>query len=271
MSTKVFISYSHKDECFKDELCEHLSSLRRQGVIDDWNDRKITPGSEWKNDIDKNLLESELILFLVSSSFMNSDYCNDIELKKALRLHSEGTAHIIPIIIRAVDWSGSELASLQALPKDAKAVQSWSDKDEAWVNVINGIKEHIEVFHQEKSVRKLNVYSKNLQFHNPLIEWIDDTEISLTHRHTSKIILSDIYVLPDVKFRDLDSEDMRNISSAEKINSYNYSVILGDEQQGKTSLLKYFYKNFLNENKHPIFLDGESINDIKHERMLGKV
>ncbi|MCT8834012.1 hypothetical protein KZ346_03065, partial [Glaesserella parasuis] len=46
---------------------------------------------------------------------------------------------------------------------------------------------------------------------------------------------------------------------------------MGDEQQGKTSLLKYFYKNFLNENKHPIFLDGESINDIKHERMLGKV
>ncbi len=44
---EVFISYAHEDEDLRDELAKHLSTLKRQGFITDWHDRKITAGSEW--------------------------------------------------------------------------------------------------------------------------------------------------------------------------------------------------------------------------------
>ena len=48
MSTiEVFYSYSHKDEALRDELNKHLALLKRQGVIRDWHDRRITAGTEW--------------------------------------------------------------------------------------------------------------------------------------------------------------------------------------------------------------------------------
>jgi hypothetical protein len=46
MAFEVFISYSHKDERYRKELGAHLSALRRQGIIADWHDRKITPGAD---------------------------------------------------------------------------------------------------------------------------------------------------------------------------------------------------------------------------------
>ena len=55
MAYEVFISYSHKDETYRDELVAHLSNLRQQGIIADWYDRKISPGAEWASEIDTNL------------------------------------------------------------------------------------------------------------------------------------------------------------------------------------------------------------------------
>ena len=78
MTKKVFISYCHEDEVFKNELEKHLSSLQRQGLIDIWHDRCINPGDEWKDVIDENLNTSDIILFLVSSDFLSSNYCMNI-------------------------------------------------------------------------------------------------------------------------------------------------------------------------------------------------
>jgi TIR domain len=71
---KVFISYSHKDERYREQLKEHLYAAKRQGLIEDWHDRKIAPGEEWQDLINENLETSEIILLLVSSSFIASPY-----------------------------------------------------------------------------------------------------------------------------------------------------------------------------------------------------
>ena len=41
---KLFYSYSHKDEKFRDTLAKHLALLKRQGIIAEWHDRQIRPG-----------------------------------------------------------------------------------------------------------------------------------------------------------------------------------------------------------------------------------
>ncbi len=76
----LFFSYSHRDESLRNELETHLSVLKRQGVIQTWHDRRITAGSEVDSSISENLENARIILLLVSSYFLASDYCYDIEM-----------------------------------------------------------------------------------------------------------------------------------------------------------------------------------------------
>jgi formylglycine-generating enzyme required for sulfatase activity len=137
---EIFFSYTHKDEELRDKLATHLSALRREGVIKEWHDRKIGGGKEWAGEIDRNLETAHIILLLISADFINSDYCIDKELKRAMERHESNEARVIPIILRPVDWQGMSFRKLQALPKDAKPVTSWSDSDEAFLNIAKGIR-----------------------------------------------------------------------------------------------------------------------------------
>ncbi|WP_186031246.1 toll/interleukin-1 receptor domain-containing protein [Burkholderia gladioli] len=140
----IFISYSHKDERFKDSLEEHLASLKRRGEISSWTDRKITPGSGWKSEIDRNIETADIIIPLVSPSFIASGYCYEKELATALARHEEETAVVIPVIVRPVDLVDEPLMGIQALPKDAVSVSEWANEDLAWRNVAAGIRLVVE-------------------------------------------------------------------------------------------------------------------------------
>lgn len=138
-SIEVFFSYSHKDEDLRDKLENSLVMLQRRKVISAWHDRRIGAGHEWKGQIDEHLNTAQIILLLISDDFLASDYCYDIEMKRALERHDVGEARVIPVILRAVYWKGAPFDKLQALPTDAKPVMSWDNQDEAFRNVAEGI------------------------------------------------------------------------------------------------------------------------------------
>jgi hypothetical protein len=141
MAIDVFYSYSHRDEELRNQLENHLQSLQRGGLIRDWHDRQIGAGSEWKNQIDRNLRSADIVLLLVSSDFLASDYCYDIELKLALERHERGEAVVVPILIRPVDWENTPFARFQALPRDGRAVTLWANRDEAFASIARAIRE----------------------------------------------------------------------------------------------------------------------------------
>lgn len=85
----VFFSYSHKDEALRDRLEVHLTMLKREGIIETWHDRRITAGDEFAGVIDARLESADLILLLVSADFLNSNYCFDVEMKRALERHAQ--------------------------------------------------------------------------------------------------------------------------------------------------------------------------------------
>ena len=140
----LFYSYSHVDEKFRNELETHLKLLQRRRLIESWHDRKIGAGFEWRNEIDEKLERAHIILLLVSSDFIASDYCYDREMKRALDRHAIGEARVIPIIIRDVNWAGAPFAKLQVLPKDGLAVTKWEDRDSAWRTVSEKIEKIAE-------------------------------------------------------------------------------------------------------------------------------
>lgn len=137
---EVFISYSHQDESLKEELEVHLASLQRQGKITPWQDRDIEAGEEWDELIRTKLESAQIVLLLVTPRFLASRYCFDEETQRAMQRHEEGTARVIPIIMKPCDWQSSPFQKLQVLPKDGKPVTRWDDQDEAFVNVVSGIR-----------------------------------------------------------------------------------------------------------------------------------
>ena len=139
----VFYSYSHKDERYRDELASSLALLKRQGLISEWHDRDLVPGEDWEREIYEKLALADLILLLVSRDLINSDFIWGQELKRAMDRDAAGTARVIPIVIRPTDWQGSPLGALQALPKNAKPVTLWQNRDSAWLDVANGIRKAI--------------------------------------------------------------------------------------------------------------------------------
>lgn len=137
----VFYSYCHQDESDRNELEKHLVILKRQNLVSFWHDRKILPGNEWKNEIDSNLEKADIILLLISSDFINSEYCWGNELKRAMERHEEQSAIVIPVILRDCLWQDAPFGKLQGLPKDGKAVngRDWKNTDEAFTDVARGI------------------------------------------------------------------------------------------------------------------------------------
>jgi hypothetical protein len=142
-ASRVFVSYSHADRDLRNELEKHLSFLKREGLISTWHDGEILPGSEWSPEIRARLEAADVILLLVSSDFMASDFCYGFELQRAMERHNSGSATVIPIILRPADWATSPFALLQALPLDATPVTLWSNRDLAFVNAVQGVRKAI--------------------------------------------------------------------------------------------------------------------------------
>jgi hypothetical protein len=137
---QVFVSYSHRDEQYLRKLEVSLAGLQRNKLISIWHDSKILPGQEWGREIDENLNTADIVLLLVSPDFLASDFVYSHEMTRSLERHHAGSATVVPIILRPADWQNTPLGSLQALPSNGRPVSIWGNRDEAWLNVAQGLR-----------------------------------------------------------------------------------------------------------------------------------
>jgi hypothetical protein len=144
-SFQIFIAYARKDKNLQRKVKEHLSPLEREGFRI-WYDGMITPGQEWEAEVIHHLHSAEVILLLVSASFIASDYCYETEMRAAVERHHRGSALVIPIILRPVDWHSTPFAKLQALPEDARPVTTWPNRDKVLSDVSRGIRKAIKTW-----------------------------------------------------------------------------------------------------------------------------
>jgi tetratricopeptide (TPR) repeat protein len=135
----VFFSYAHRDKAFRDRLEEHLSNLKYRGLITTWYDREIGAGEEWAQEIEIHLNKAQVILLLISASFMASDYCYSIEMRRALERYERHEAEVIPILLRPVLYTDAPFAKLQMLPTNGKPIVLWRDRDSAFVDIAYAI------------------------------------------------------------------------------------------------------------------------------------
>ncbi len=140
----VFCSFAPADEPLLLKLEVHLSLLKRQKLISTWHNRQIVPGTDWAQAIDTHLNSASVVLLLISSDLLASDYCYGVEMQRALQRHQAHEARVIPILLRPVDWHDVPFAHLQPLPTNAHPITTWSSQDEAFADVVTGLRRAIE-------------------------------------------------------------------------------------------------------------------------------
>jgi len=132
----VFVSYAHKDIIRCDELREHLSDLVRNGILHVWWDGMIDPKVPWATDITKNLRAAKIVVLLISSRFLASWYCNEVEVREAVARHNIGKVVIVPVCLRNCHWKHAPFAKFDSEPKKHKTVTGNRDRrDGAWTEV----------------------------------------------------------------------------------------------------------------------------------------
>lgn len=143
-SIELFFSYADEDEDLLNEIEKQLSSLKKQGKINPWSVRKLTPGAELETQVAQHLNSARIIILLISQYFLASDECYSIQLTRAMERYAKGEAIVIPIILRPVDWRNEAFGRLKPLPEKGKPVTSWANRDEAFENIARGIRAVVE-------------------------------------------------------------------------------------------------------------------------------
>lgn len=138
--TRVFISYSHRDEPLRAELDKHFALLKRQGALDVWSDHRIPPGGEVDASISEGLESADVILLLISADFIASDYCFSVEMNRAMERHVSGDCVVVPVILRPCDWQSAPFGRLKAIPTDGRAITKWPSQDEAFEDIVKHVR-----------------------------------------------------------------------------------------------------------------------------------
>jgi serine/threonine protein kinase/tetratricopeptide (TPR) repeat protein len=139
----IFIAYAPNDAELCANLKNQLTTLIYQHQLRIWYDHDISPGKERMKIMEERLNGSLMIILLVSAYFLGSEY-HYRQMQLALEMHRAGTKRIIPILLRPSDWEKTPLGELQALPKGNRPVTTWRNMDEAFVDIVKGIRLAVE-------------------------------------------------------------------------------------------------------------------------------
>ncbi|WP_437976703.1 protein kinase [Sorangium sp. So ce295] len=143
MATHIFISYAPEDQLHLKQLETHIAVLKQQQLLSAWHRGCVDLDELPQEAIAAQLEAAEVILLLVSADFVHSDVCRQ-EWERAMERSEAGSARVVPILVRPCDLQGHPIAGLKALPEGGTEVARWSDKDEAWKNVAEGIRAAVE-------------------------------------------------------------------------------------------------------------------------------
>ena len=130
---QIFISYSQKDERWRDELEIQLKPYLRDGSIISWSDKQINPGSQWFSEINSALTNTKVAVLLVTPDFIASDFIHEYELSPLLKEAEQGGVRILWVHVRACAYKKTALKDYRAVlePRTPLANMIEADRDQA--------------------------------------------------------------------------------------------------------------------------------------------
>lgn len=160
---KCLIAYAPGDEAYVTELNNHLKLLIKSNSITSWSAQEVKAGEEWEKEIIARIENSDIIFFIVTSVFISSDFCLDIQMKNALDKHKSGETIVVPILANFCDWKSAPFSHIQHLPKNSEPIDSrhWKSKDEAFANIVEEVKRTVKSVSEQKE-NQLVTFNKEI-------------------------------------------------------------------------------------------------------------
>lgn len=145
---KIFVSYAHEDERFKERLLTVLAGLRRRGLIQVWEDHQIGVGTRWESAIGQAMATCNMAILLVTDAFLASEFIRSQELTTLMGRQRTGEVRVVPIIIRPCLWQHESFAALQCLPANGRAIATFpeenGERDQIWTDIAGQIAQWAE-------------------------------------------------------------------------------------------------------------------------------
>jgi hypothetical protein len=141
----IFCGYAHEDKALCEQLKTALAVFTRQDAVSIWHDGDLLPGDQWEREIERELNTADIILLLISPAFIDSNYCWSKEMQWAITRSMTGTARVVPILGRPTSgWKTTFLGKLQALPTNVKPITLWKNRDEAFADIAQDLRNVID-------------------------------------------------------------------------------------------------------------------------------
>jgi hypothetical protein len=139
---KIFISYSHKDVKYKEEIEVWLKGIKYLGFdFTFWSDTHIMPGAQWEDEIKTALREAGIVINVISQYYMASDFIQQTELPTLLGKAKEEGTLVLNLIARRCAFSETKLAPFQAINdiKDPVEAQTKDGQDSIYLAMLQRI------------------------------------------------------------------------------------------------------------------------------------
>ena len=96
----VFLSYAHADSALVQRVADRLAAAG----IRVWHDTMLLPGTEWMQEIERELSAANFVVFFISPHSVNSEYVmHELQVALHRQVSGEGGAVILPVILEDAD------------------------------------------------------------------------------------------------------------------------------------------------------------------------
>lgn len=142
----VFVSYSHRDTKWLEELQVSLKPYVRDAALDVWDDTKIATGDRWRQQISDALQVAKVAVLLVSRYFFFSDFIAQNELPPLLEAAEREGLRIMWIAVSASPYERSKIAAFQAAndPRRPLDTLTRAQRSREFVKIAEGIARAME-------------------------------------------------------------------------------------------------------------------------------
>lgn len=139
---RMVILFAPKDQRYVDELTQRLVPLMNEGLLDCWHQGHVLPGDDLHAEWERQLAQAQVAVCMVSPALLASRSFIDRELTAAADRYHQGRFQIIPVLIRPTDLAHSFFAQnhIQPLPSNGRPVNTWRNRDEAWIDIQSGMR-----------------------------------------------------------------------------------------------------------------------------------
>ncbi|WP_438010844.1 FHA domain-containing protein [Sorangium sp. So ce321] len=125
---------------FQRALELRLSPLERQGVLVIDAESRLLGGDVVIGTLVQQLSDADVAVFLLSADLLADALFTEHLVPRALTRHRSRSLRLVPVLIRPVDYSMSPFADLRPLPSNGVPISRWSDQDDAWLDVVTGLR-----------------------------------------------------------------------------------------------------------------------------------